>query len=38
MTSTQATDASVQLLATPPEAGLRVRGDQLRLRQVLSTC
>ncbi len=35
MTSTQATDASVQLLATPPEAGLRVRGDQLRLRQVL---
>ena len=35
MTSTQATDASVQLLATPPEAGLRVRADQLRLRQVL---
>ncbi len=35
MTSNQATDASVQLLATPPEAGLRVRADQLRLRQVL---
>ncbi len=35
MTSTQATDAGVQLLATPPEAGLRVRADQLRLRQVL---
>ncbi|WP_058087586.1 hybrid sensor histidine kinase/response regulator [Aquabacterium parvum] len=35
MTSNQATDASVQLLATPPETGLRVRADQLRLRQVL---
>ena len=35
MTSTQATDTGVQLLATPPEAGLRVRADQLRLRQVL---
>jgi PAS domain S-box-containing protein len=35
MTSNQATDAGVQLLATPPEAGLRVRADQLRLRQVL---
>ena len=35
MTSTQATDAGVQLLATPPEAGLLVRADQLRLRQVL---
>ena len=35
MTSTQATDAGVQLLATPPENGLHVRADQLRLRQVL---
>jgi len=35
MTSNQATDAGVQLLATPPEAALRVRADQLRLRQVL---
>ena len=35
MTSNQATDTGVQLLATPPEPGLRVRGDQLRLRQVL---
>lgn len=35
MTSTQAADAGVQLLDTPPEAGLRVRADQLRLRQVL---
>jgi PAS domain S-box-containing protein len=35
MTSNQATDAGVQLLATPPETGLRVRADQLRLRQVL---
>ena len=35
MTSNQASDAGVQLLATQPEAGLRVRADQLRLRQVL---
>ena len=35
MTSNQANDAGVELMATPPEAGLRVRADQLRLRQVL---
>lgn len=35
MISNQATDAGVRLVHTPPEVGLRVRGDQVRLRQVL---
>ena len=35
MTSNQAVDAGVRLIHPPCEGGLHVRGDQLRLRQVL---